>query len=169
MVNKLLETIFEKTYYAIQAVLGDDDTFKKQYYMYLSNKYSKLLEEFAVEESDETVKAIVDSYVEDELRQWKNKSRQEMLSILDNDSAFEQLTFLSEVAFNDAQKCLSTGVHLSDEKEYKFRLEELESCADAVKPYNIEAAKDLLSESILDINFVFNKSKVKSLRLAEMI
>ena len=137
--------------------------------MYLSNKYSKPLDEFAVEESAETVKVIVDSYVEDELRQWKNKSRQEMLSMFVNDAAFEQLTFLSEVAFNDAQKCLSTGVHLSDEKEYKFRLEELESCVDAVKPYNIKAAKDLLSESILDINFVFNKSKVKSLRLAEMI
>lgn len=169
MVNKLLETIFEKTYYAVQVVLGEDDILKKQYYMYLSNKYSNLLEEFAVEESDETVKTIVDSYVEDELRQWENTSRREMLSILDKDSAFEQLIFLSEIAFNDAQKCISTGVHLSDDKEYKLRLEELASCLDAIKPHNIEAAKDLLSESILDIDFVFKKSNVKSLRLAKII
>lgn len=169
MVNKLLEMIFKKTYYAIQVVLGENNTFKKQYYKYLSNKYSNLLEEFVVEESAETVKAIVDSYIEDELRQWKNKSRQEILSMLDNDAAFEQLIFLSETAFNDAQKCLSAGIHLNDEKEYKSRLEELANCIDVIKPCNIEAAKDLLSESILDIDFVFNKTNVKSLRLAKII
>ena len=169
MVNKLLETIFEKTYNVVQFALGEDDTFKKHYYMYLSNKYRKLLEEFALEESEETIKAIVDSYVEDELGQWKDKSRCEMLSILDKDSAFEQLIFLSEIAFDDAQKCISTGVHLSDDNEYKLRLEELASCLDAIKPHNIEAAKELLSESILDIDFVFKKSNVKSLRLTKII
>lgn len=128
-----------------------------------------LLEEFVVEESAETVKAIVDSYIEDELRQWENKSRQEMLSMLDNDAAFEQLIFLPETAFSDAQKCLSAGIHLSDEKEYKSRLEELANCVDVINPCNIEAAKDLLSESILDIDFVFNKANVKSLRLAKII
>lgn len=92
-----------------------------------------------------------------------------MLSMLDNDAAFEQLIFLSETAFNDAQKYLSAGIHLNDEKEYESRLEELANCVDAIKPCNIEAAKDLLSESILDIDFVFNKANVKSLRLAKII
>ncbi len=169
MVNKLLETIFEKTYYVVQVVFGEDDTFKKRYYMYLSDKYTTLLEEFALEESEETIKAIVNSYVEDELRQWKDKSRSEMMSILDKDSAFEQLMFLSEIAFEDAKKCINTGVHLSDGNEYKLRLEELARCLDTIKPHNIEAAKELLSESILDIDFVFKKSTVKSLRLAKII
>lgn len=169
MVNKLLEVIFEKTYYVVKDMLGENDACKMLFCTYLSNKYEKLLEEFILEESEDTVQAIVNSYVEDELKFWKNLSKSEMLSILDKDPAFEQLMFLSDVAFETAQECIKTGVYLSDAREYKLRLEELAQCLDAIKPHNIESAKELLSESILDIDFAFNKSNVKSLRLARII
>mgnify|MGYP003434118634 CR=1 FL=1 len=168
MVNKLLEMILEKTYYVVQAEFSDD-TYKKYFHIYLSNKYEKNLEEFILEESEDIVQAIIDSYIEDELKFWKNLNRSEMLSILDKDAAFEQLMFLSDIAFKNAQECVRTGVYLSDTEEYKLRLEELAQCLDAIKPHNIEYAKELLSESILDIDFVFNKSNIKSLRLARII
>ena len=169
MVNTLLDKIFEKTYAIVLTSLDGDDMYKDNYYAYLSNKYKQLLGEFLLEESDTTIQAIVDSYIEDELRILENTSKSELLSILDKDFAFEQLVFLSEVAFAEAKKCISTGVYLTNADEYKIKLEELADCLDAIKPHNIEVAKELLSESILDIDFVFKKSEVKSLRLAKTI
>lgn len=169
MVNKLLQTIFDRTYYLVKTVLGENYLYKKSYCLYLAEKYTGLLEDFCREEDEDTVRMIVDSYAEDEIRIWSSASKNEMLSILDKDPAFEQLKFLSDIAFESALKCARTGVYLSDGGEYRLRLEELASCLDAIKPHNIEFAKELLSESLLDIDFSFQKSNIRSLRLARLM
>lgn len=169
MVNKLLQTIFDKTYYLVKAVLGENSLYQKGYCQYLAEKYSALLEEFSREEDEDTVRMIVDSYVEDEIRIWSGSNRNEMLSVLDKDPAFEQLRFLSDIAFDRAKKCVRTGEYCSDGGAYMLRLEELAVCLDAIKPHNIEFAKVLLSESLLDIDFSFQKSNLRSFRLARFI
>lgn len=169
MVEKLLQSIFDKTIAIIENSLCEYQMdYKQDYFAYLREKYEMLLQDFVSTESDSTINAIVESYIEDETRLWKSLSKSEMLSILEKDAAFEHLSFLSEVAFNQAKKCLNNGTFLSNELDYKKQLEELSLCLDKIKFYNLAMAKELLSEAILDIEYAFKKSTAMSLRLSRL-
>ena len=169
MVDELIQSIYDKTVIIVKDTLIDSQIdYEESYLNYLKEKYSVLLMEFASEESDSMIKAIVDSYIEDETNIWKALNKNEMLSILEKDLSFEHLSFLSNIAFEQAKECKKTDEFLSDENAYQKQLEELASCLDSIKPYNVGAAKELLSEAILDIEYAFNKSTTMSLRLSRI-
>lgn len=140
--------------------------YEQAYQQYLKEKYGEIMKAFVSEEDEETVNLITASYIEDEKRFWEKLSKKEILVYLDKDPAFEYLTFLSEAAFAQAKTCVETGVFLSDEEDYNEKFGELASCLDDIKVHNIDAAKVVLSEAILDVEYAFKKSDVKSLRLA---
>lgn len=169
MIEKLLETIYDNTIPVIHKELkGSTFKYETNYKNYLRKKYSTLLREFVSEESQDTLQAIVKSYIDDEIRIWASLSKNEMLAILDVDPAFEHLAFLSNVAFEQAKDVLNTKKCISNDSQYQLRLEELADCLDAIKPQNINTAKELLSEAILDINYLFGKSETMSLRLSRV-
>lgn len=63
----LLDMLCEKAYGAIKEKVGDD-TYKEQYYKYISNLYGDFFEEIELEgESEEKINEIVDCYVKIEL------------------------------------------------------------------------------------------------------
>lgn len=167
MVNRLLQKIYDSTISIIKKEF-DQEEFKydKNYIDYLNNKYFRLLSEFIAEQSEEMVCAIVDIYIEDEKRIWQDLTKMEKISILETDSAFDYLKFLSSVAFQEAKKCVKSGVYIQDEEAYKSKLKELADCLDSIKDFNIQAAQELLSEAILDVEYVHKKSEMKSLRLS---
>lgn len=169
MINDILQEIYSNTIETIRKNFKDDSfDYKKGYREYLSSKYEALLSEFISEESDTMVRAIVDSYKKDEIHTWENLSKDEMLSLLDSDPAFEYLRFLSNIAFEQAAQSKRTGVFGNDENECQKRLKELTLCSNKVKPYNVKAAKKLLSEAILDTEYSFGKTGIMSLRLAHV-
>lgn len=169
MIEKLLETIYDNTIPVIHKELkGSTFKYETNYKNYLRKKYSTLLREFVSEESQDTLQAIVKSYIDDEIRIWASLSKNEMLAILDDDSAFEHLAFLSNIAFEQAKDVLNTKKCISNDSQYQLRLEELADCLDAIKPQNINTAKELLSEAILDIDYLFGKSETMSLRLSRV-
>lgn len=167
MAEKKLQEIYDTIISIIRNKLGNSKfDYEKAYQQYLKEKYEVLLTEFIAEEDEETVKMIVDSYIADEKNFWSKKDKQEVLVCLDKDPAFEYLSFLSGAAFEQAKKCVDEGTFLTNEAEYCEKFAEISSCLDQIKEHNIEAAKVVLSEAILDIEFAFGKSDVKSLRLA---
>lgn len=169
MIEKLLETIYDNTIPVIHKELkGSTFKYETNYKNYLRKKYSTLLREFVSEESQDTLQAIVKSYIDDEIRIWESLSENEMLAILDDDPAFEHLAFLSNIAFEQAKDVLNTKKCISNDSQYQLRLEELADCLDAIKPQNINTAKELLSEAILDIDYLFGKSETMSLRLSRV-
>ncbi len=170
MTDVLIKEIFNKTVYIIQETInGDFSKYEELYLQYLNEKYAALLNDFISTESMDTVREIVDLYVSDETNYLKNLDKNGLLSLLEQDPDFEQLSFLSENAFDQVKECVKSGEFMSDERDYQKRLGELAQCLDGIKPHNIDAAKNLLSESILDIEYMFNKSDVKSLRLSRLI
>ena len=75
------------------------------YKSYLIDKYESQLSDIINSESEETLKAVVDVFIEDEIRIWTGLSESEMMSILEHDSAYEYLSFLSNIAFEQAKEC----------------------------------------------------------------
>lgn len=166
MINQLLQIIYENTINIVQNSLEDD--FENAYKKYLRDKYEDVLKEFAAKESEKMLKAVVNSFIDDEIRFWKDLNENEKMSVLVDDPAFEHLTFLSEVAFEQAKKVIKSDEFIRDEHKYHRNLEDLALCLDDIKPFNVEAAKELLSEAILDINYAFGKSELMSLRLGRL-
>lgn len=167
MINQLLQIIYENTINIVQNGL-EEVNFENAYKEYLRDKYEDVLNEFAAKESEEMLKAVVNSFVEDEIRFWRDLNENEKMSVLVDDPAFEHLTFLSEVAFEQAKKALINGHVKESDIEYHKELEDLALCLDDIKSFNVEAAKELLSEAILDINYAFGKSELMSLRLGRL-
>ena len=166
MVEEYISAIYSRTCLLIQTNFANNEELLELYRCYLIDKYESLLVDVVNCESDETVKAVVDVFIEDETRIWTCLKDEEIISVLTNDAAYDHLSFLSEVAFEQAKECYKTLTFYNDDGEYMQRLEEISVCLDKIKPYNLDSAKALLSETLLDIDYIFGKSKNTSLRLS---
>lgn len=170
MVDNAISTIYKQTYSIIQSAFSIDcERILELYKRYLYNKYERLISNIVNSEADEIAKKYVASFVDDEKRIFNGLNDQQILAIIEKDDAFEQLSFLSDIAFEQAKECYRSGKYYRLEDEYLLRLEELSKCLDNIKPYNIEAAQDLLSEALLDIEYIFGKSEITSFRLSHII
>lgn len=137
------------------------------YQKYLLDQYVNLiaqLEEVPIPKVD--IKQMI---LEKEQLYWKGQSIDEIRSNLFPDQKFADLKYLSEIAWKEARECMRTNAHKADQEEYERRLHEISQCLDGIKDYNLSLAKELLSETLLDIDYVFGKSEVKSLRLSRTI
>jgi len=169
MVSELIQFIFDKTKEEVFANISSDISLKEAYLRYLFNKYEEILKGFCDGENKDLLSDILDLYINEEIDNFRNLSQNEILSLLSEDSAFEHLTFLSEITFAQAKNVKSTGVHIDNEQEYIERMEELAKCLEGIKPYNIIMAKELLAESVLEIEYIYGKSSVMSMRLSRAI
>lgn len=88
-------------------------------------------------------------------------------SMIQNDEKFERLISLSEQAMHDAQKCFDCGVCIGVD-EYVLRLNNLLQCMAGIEPHNFEAAKGILLNGILDLNFAFGKTYFDSNSLEDI-
>lgn len=169
MVEKYISTIYERTNYIIKSCfVNESEKMLALYKEYLTNKYESQLTDIIKSESEEMVNAVIETFIEDELRIWAGLSETEMMSILEHDSAYEHLSFLSDIAYEQAKECWKKHKYYNNDEEYMLRLEEISECLDNIKPYNLEAAKELLSETILDIDYIFGKTENTSLRLSHI-
>ncbi len=77
--------------------------------------------------------------------------------------------FLSDIAFEQAKECYDNGKYYDNDEEYAMRLNEISECLDKIKYYNVDSAKEVLSETILDIDYIFGKTEMMSLRLSRVV
>ncbi len=165
MVNKCIDIIFYNTVSIIIEVLGKKKIYVEAYKNYVKNRYEDVLNEFIKQDKEDMVKFAVELYIDSEKRYWSGFNKEGMLSILEEDKAYEHVRFLSEVAYSQVIKCVSTNTFLDNDKEYEKQLEQLDTCLKDVKYFNENKAKALVSEAILDIKYAYNKTKNMSLRL----
>lgn len=84
------------------------------------------------------------------------------------DKNFEEIRKISSQIYNLAKEVLQ-GNSIVLEFEATKKIQELEKLLSAVEDYNKERAKQLVSETILDLNYISEpKTKISSLRLAHL-
>ena len=170
MVDKIIQQIYNETISIVKDRFNNIcENLENSYYKYLFEKYSIIMSEFLDEETEDVVKVICASYIDDEKSIWGSLDINQVMSILNKDVAFEHLSFLSNIAFEKAIECKRSGIFFNEENEYHTQLEELTSCFTNVLPFNLDVAKELFSETLLDIEYIFGKSSNMSLRLSKVL
>jgi len=169
MVDKCIDIIFYNTVSIIIGELGKEKKYIEAYKKYLKEHYEEVLHDLIEQLGEEIIKDAVEIYIDSEKRFWSAFNAEGMLSILEEDLAYEQVRLLSELAFSQAIECNETNTFLDDEKEYERQIEEINKWIKDVKYFNENRASTLLSEAILDIEYAFNKTKYMSLRLGRYV
>lgn len=104
------------------------------------------------------IKAIAKSVIEDNF----DLKRRTLL----NDESYEKIRYYSAKAYKAAEnKLLSGGVKI---ELLEFDEDDVVKLLESVKPYNQLAASQLVSETVLDIEFVKKDSGIMSLRLGRL-
>lgn len=87
------------------------------------------------------------------------------LNYITYDEAYERIVKASKEAFRMAIR-KNNGEVLEDKNIYDSLMKEFDDCEKDVIEFNRKEARSLISEGILDLNYAFDHSQVKSFRLA---
>ena len=167
MRNRIVDIFYNNTYDIIKDKLGADTIYEEAYKQYLSEKFKSFIRILDPEDNSEQFHSFIMHYVENEKKYLNKLTKDQMLSILIEDTAFEKIKRCSKLLFEEAKICSKTKEYLNDEEEYNKRIEYITHLLDEVKPYNLESAKVLVSEAILDANLIYKKNdNLMSLRMA---
>ena len=169
MVQDIIHEIFERTKSLVEIKGYTGDQYVDLYRIYLIDKYEDQIKLFVDTETEGMLRSIVDTFVEDEKRIWSALDDTSKISLLVQDEAYQHLSFLSGIAFEQAKECYKNQKYYDNEEEYLLRLDEITQCLDEIKPNNIDSAKELLSETLLDIEYIFGKTEMLSLRLSRVV
>lgn len=113
-------------------------------------------------------KASIENCLENETKKMIDYSLEQKKQILIRDYNFEKIGQISEKLYHMAIDILE-GKEISVDFQYDEKEEELNQLLKLVEKYNKEEAEILVSETLLDLNFVCNpKTEILSLRLAEI-
>lgn len=83
------------------------------------------------------------------------------------DKSFQQINQISNQAFETAKKILN-GMNKDENVDFSSQIEVMQEALKSVKKYNIDIAKNLISEAMLDFNYISNPStQIMSLRLGK--
>ena len=166
MLDKLLKEIYKSTYSIIANKIGDSEENHQLFYKYIISKYAVLIKDAIAEEGEEVGRILVKSFITDEAEYLSSLTKNQILSLLIEDPAFDRLQILSTAIFEQAKECLKTGIRLDNDNEYREQLKSIEKCVSKLKEHNKDTASELVTGSILDLDYIYNKSNFKSLRLS---
>ena len=116
MVDKCIDIIFYNTVSIIIGELGKEKKYIEAYKKYLKEHYEEVLHNLIEQLGEEIIKDAVEIYIDSEKRFWSAFNAEGMLSILEEDLAYEQVRILSELAFSQAIECNEINTFLDDEK-----------------------------------------------------
>lgn len=166
MKNEIIDVFYNNTYDIIENKLGTDNVDEETYRKYLLKKYINLIEILDPEDHSEKLHSFIMNVVEDEKRYLTKLTKDQILSILIEDTAFDKIKRFSQFVFEEAKTRYEI---LNDDDQYNKRIEDITHLLNDVKPYNLESAKVLVSEAILDLGRIYGKNKnLTSLRLASI-
>lgn len=123
----------------LEEMFGKNMEVKEKYRTYLEHKYKNKIKKT---ETKELMEMLVDLYSSDEEILLKTREKNEILSMIEEDSAFEHLQlFLHEIIMDD------DFMREKTREECGKLLGELEACAASVKAFNLEKTRELMRES----------------------
>lgn len=134
------------------------------YHKYLIDAYTEFLR--GLPEDDPKAAAAWQMLEKKEKDKWTALTADQIRARLLPDLQFKNLQYLSELAFQDAYSRMTSGVCKISEQDYERELYQISQCLDGIKSYHLDYAKELLSETLLDVDYAYGKSRNKSLRLA---
>lgn len=134
------------------------------YRKYLIDTYGAFLRE--IEEKPEKGEDALRLLENKEKSRWENLTADQKKARLLPDHKLEDLRYLSELALQAAYKCIQTGEYKTSQEDYERELFQISECLEGIAPYHLDYAKELLSETLLDVDYAYGKSKNKSFRLA---
>ena len=138
---------------------------KEKYMQYLEVEIKPLLERSIAAETEEGVREYVLYLIKQEKALWEELNAEQILHRLEGDEAFDYLCEFSRLIFLEACECKKQNVLKDDDNEYLEKMEKLVSRLDEIKPMNVPFAQEILSETVLDIEYCYGKSTAMSLRL----
>lgn len=150
-----------------ESISYSDPELMKEFENYL-NRTIKSIKEFQLggKKFDESsVKPVLESMANRIIAEDIQMKRKDLIK----DVNFEKIRQISMKAFTVAQDVLK-GKELEEELDIDGEMKKLETLLNSVEEYNKEQARNLVSEAILDLNFIANpNSEMVSLRLGEII
>ncbi len=157
----LIEIIYNKTIKTFMYGLPDDDNIKNYYMDYIKKSY----EEF--DKGQIVDKNKINILVELENNKWSNESPEYKKSFIIPDENLKKLSEISEFAYDIAKNRLkndiiNSNINLS---EYLLKIEKLNK---KVYDFNIFLASELVSETILDLQYATGKSEDTSIRIGRL-
>lgn len=164
MIEKLINQIYTNV---INIVIKDIDEKDKEevssnYLKYLYSLYSD--KKFNEEDYEKVLGVLIDI----EKSRWLNREKNAKLYYLKKDECFDIINEISKKSYALAIKCLNDGVATISKEEADQDIEKLRNCLDRVEEYNKDAAKELVSESMLDLEYASGMVDITSLRLGHM-
>lgn len=138
------------------------------YKNYLMETYANILRE------DDNLEQVIRIWSHMEKRKWVGKNTSYKLSMIIKDENLDKLRRISGIGYNLAQKKM--GFVLSDtqytpelsKEQMNAYIEEMQNLFEHVEPFNINIARNYLSEGILDFQFAMNLTEDMSLRTGRM-
>ena len=134
----MIEKIYENTVPMLEEMFGKNMEIKEKYRTYLEHKYKNKIKKT---ETKELMEMLVDLYSSDEEILLKTREKDEILSMIEEDSAFEHLQLLHDIIMDDDFMREKTI------EECGKLLGKLETCAASVKAFNLGKAMELMMES----------------------
>ncbi len=147
---------------------------RTRYKKYVNNKYDNIIEGMLLEPVD--INDVVADCQKEEQDFWSRVTVLDAQELLIKDPAFETLLTRSNKIYQKALTTLTTGATRKNKSEYENTRQGLLNFTFSDNPKNIHQiysfnkarAEELISESLLDLDFAFGKSPVKSSRLSNV-
>ena len=115
--------------------------------------------------AEEEIKRGISTYTEYIIRQDLEEKKMEIIV----DNSFEKIKQISNEFFGMAKRTLD-GEQMNPEEDFSKRINEMKKLLTTVKEYNVQQAKSLISEAIIDSNYITNpQSGFTSIRIAHEI
>ena len=165
-INKIIESVLT----VIQEKFNGNQEFDccKAYMRYVQENIVPILE-FSFETDQLTIDLVVDDIIADEKKMWAGLSLEETKNKLNPNPLLWKFVDLSFDWFGKAKKALINGEFLVDKKQYNHDIAELSEIYKQISSIDPEFTSELFSESLLDIDFCYSKSSLKSLRLNRIV
>lgn len=157
----LIEIIYNETIKTFMYGLPNDDNIKNYYMDYIKKSYAEF------DNGQITDKNKINILVELENNKWLNESPDYKKAFIIPDENLKRLSEISSFAYDMAKNRLKNDVMASDINlsEYLSKIEELKN---KVYNFNIYLARELVSETILDLQYALGQTDDTSIRIGRI-
>ena len=162
----LIETLFNAKLESV-SVLKSDTDLKSRFSAYMHEKYDEFVP--LLENNAEIKAKMIDDWYNTELRHWGELSVDAKYSMFTHDEALVEIDSFSCMIYSLAQKKFTGGeIDQEDVQNVKKYVERMNALLPNVIEENKVAANKLISEGLVDANYVYGDSECLSLRLSNM-
>lgn len=171
MVNNIIERIYNTVMPELLERFSDgafsETELQNAYMSYLNCNIQPMLD--YSKDSPEVLDILTESIIEEERALWQTLSMDEMEIRLGLNRSITRLIEVSNDLFEKARACRKSNVLLTNLDEYKSILNEINDLFSQLNDSQKELVQEIISETLLDLDYCYGKSTNISLRLSRII